>query len=608
MCGIAFSIGGSKEDAAGFVERANLLMKHRGPDGEGIFQDDFVALAHRRLAILDLSEAGAQPMHTPDRRYVIAYNGEVYNHLELRNKFLPDYPFRGHSDTETILALYALQGVQMQQHLVGMWAIAIWDSLEKTMFISRDRYGQKPLYWRFAKNGSFHFASEMKPLLETDERPHLNPTALVEYLALGNYGHLGPQTFFKDIHHFPQGNYTIIKSGETSFKPKPYWQLPQVEDRDKVPFDTKKKAQLRAAIDEAVSSQLLSDVTIGATLSGGIDSAVTVGLMAKNTGKGFPVFTAQTSGSKWDESQYVKAVESKWGADKVQIHWKELLNIKLSDSLPQYIHSQEEPFGDPSIMAHGFLMDMAKENGIKVVIGGQGSDELFFGYKNMTTALLAQGIRKGNFGWLKDNIQTYKLSKGELARIGLSAFAPGIENTLRERSRKQRRSFIDASLLSKVDETSIYLANSTDFYDVWNESVNRVHLPHLVHYDDRNGMARSLEGRMPFLDHRIAESISDIQSKDLFRNGKNKSVLRDACEDIVPQEILNRRDKIGFYTPLPAMMQNEAALIDKMIQDFLPKGIINETSLDFINLPENYLIKFRVLSVAVWVKMFKVSL
>ena len=568
MCGIAFALGGETRKALLFAERANRLLAHRGPDGEGVYQEGQLVMAHRRLAVLDLSDAGAQPMHSEDKRYVIVYNGEIYNHLKLREDFLPQHTFRGQSDTETLLFLYAELGEKMLDHLVGMWAFSIWDREKETLFVSRDRYGQKPLYYRTDTDGSLQFSSEIRPLLKEEEKPFMNETAVVEYLTLGNYGHLGNQTFFKEIFSFRQGHYAKIKIKDTTINEIEYWRLPQVKDKDKVSFDRQQQAQLEKIIEEAVSCQLLSDVKVGATLSGGLDSSIVVGAMAKARKISTPVFTAQSKDSRWDESVYVKAVEEKWTTDKVDVHWKELNHTNISDHLTHYITIQEEPFGDPSIMAHGFLMSMAKENGVKVILGGQGADELFFGYGNMTASLLAQGLRKGHWAWVNDNLQRKKLPVTEWLRILLGVISPLAEQTLRRRSRHKKRSFITERLLSKVDDQQVKLARTNNFYEVWTESVYGVHLPHLLHYDDRNSMSRSIEGRMPFLDHRIAELVSKIKPSDFMSSGESKRMLRLACADLLPDQVLKRKDKIGFYTPLHEMLKKDIVWIEQVLSSF----------------------------------------
>lgn len=616
MCGIAFALGGETTRALMFAERANCLLAHRGPDGQGIFQDKQVILSHRRLAILDLSEAGAQPMHSEDKRYVIVHNGEIYNHLQLRNEFLPHTTFQGLSDTETLLKLYAHLGEKMLQHLVGMWAFAIWDNKEESLFVCRDRYGQKPLYYRTLSDGTLLFCSEIKPLIEEGEQPLMNETAVVEYLALGNYGHLGNQTFFKEIRSFRQGHYATIKAGETPFKEQQYWCLPKVEEKDKIPFDHQQRSRLESIIQEAVSSQLLSDVKVGATLSGGLDSSIVVGAVAKIKNTPTPVFTAQSINSKWDESQYVKAVEEKWGTPKIDLHWKELNQTSIADHLVHYITVQEEPFGDPSIMAHGFLIGMAKDNGVKVVLGGQGADEVFFGYENMIASLLSSGIRKGHWSWVKENLQHKAMTATGLLRLLAGAFSPGLERLARKKSRHTKRSFIVEKLQSKVNDQIVKLARTSHFYEVWTESVYGVHLPHLLHYDDRNSMSNSIEGRMPFLDHRIAEFAAKIKSDDFFVKGESKNLLRRACADLLPSKVLNRKDKIGFYTPLQDMLKRDIIWIEEVLTSYqdINKFIVPEvwkSDVSFFKTDqqsvERSLRLWRVLSFVVWMKIFRID-
>ncbi len=616
MCGLAFALGGEKNEALKFAERANRLLAHRGPDGQGIFQQEEIVFAHRRLAILDLTHAGAQPMHSSDGRYVIVYNGEIYNHLSLRQTFLSHLTFSGHSDTETILMLYAHLGEQMLKHMVGMWAFAILDTAEGTVFVSRDRYGQKPLYYRTASDGSLRFSSEIKPLLEEGENPWMNETAVVEYLALGNYGHLGNQTFFKEVFSFKQGHYAKIKLNERTFSEQPYWSLPLVKEKDKMAFGDAEQRKLAEIIKEAVSSQLLSDVRLGTTLSGGIDSSIIAGAMTKAYSQAIPTFTAQSKKSKWDETVYVKAVEEKWGKDKLSIHWKELSQTSIVDHLDHYIQVQEEPFGDPSIIAHGFLMSMAKEEQVKVILGGQGADELFFGYENMTSALLVQGIRKGKWNWARQNFKGKPLAKSDLLRIAIGVVCPPLEKVLRKRARHKRRSFMTEHLRSKVNEESIRLAKVSDFYKTWQESVYGVHLPHLLHYDDRNSMSCSLEGRMPFLDHRIAEYVAQIKPENFFLSGESKKMLRLSCRDLLPESVLKRKDKIGFYTPLHDILRKDIVWIEDVLHSFkdIDTFIVPEVWKSDVAFYkgngeslERGLRLWRILSFVVWVRTFHVN-
>ena len=513
MCGIAGYIGNSKEAGLQFANRASRLLQHRGPDDSGIYNDEQITLLHRRLSILELSALGHQPMDSSCGRYSLVFNGEIYNHLALRKQFLPGYPFKGHSDTETIIELFRLQQEGMLKEMVGMWALLIWDRQEKRLFVSRDRYGQKPIYVR-KTNGTWLLASELKPLIAENEQPAYDSTELAEYLALGNYGHLGIHTFFKDILHFPQGSYAWMKPGDEKLDCKTYWKLPDIKAKDKIPFDKKAEKELHDRIVEGVLSQTLADVPIGITLSGGIDSSIIAGILSTYYDKEIHIFTAQSPNTKYDETKYVDAVINKFGKNNFIVHNKNLHELSIKSDLAKYINIQEEPFGDPSIMGHGFLMNMAAEANIKVILNGQGADELFFGYNNMAQAILLQQFKSMQFGKFYENLVAMKLGKNYMLRTLLKSFAPGTETKLRARSRIQRRGIISPGLLTNVDDSLIEQYKYDSIYDVWRESIYGVHLPHLVHYDDRNGMACSIEGRMPFLDHRIAEYVATIRPFD----------------------------------------------------------------------------------------------
>ena len=566
MCGIACYLGDNKEKGLKFGTRAGRLLFHRGPDDIGIYNDDQITLTHRRLSILELSELGHQPMESSCGRYIIIFNGEIYNHLDLRKKYLSSHRFRGHSDTETIIELFRLKREEMLQEMVGMWALIIWDKEAKKIFISRDRYGQKPLYVRHIDN-AWTLSSEIKALLEENKAIGYEPTALIEYLSLGNYGHLGIHSFFKGIHQFPQGSYAWLSNGQSAIVDKKYWTLPNIREEDKVPFDAKTERELHDCIVEAVLSQTLSDVPIGITLSGGIDSSIIAGILARYYDKGINIFTAQSLESKYDETKYVDDVIKMNANSNFIVHRNNLNSLSIKDHLEEYIKIQEEPFGDPSIIAHGFLMNMAASAGIKVVLNGQGADELFFGYNNMAQAILSKQMRSLQFNKFYQNLNSMKLGKKYLMRSLLESFLPDLEYNLRKKSRINRRSIIEGGLLGKVDNSLISLHKYNDIYNVWKESVYGVHIPHLVHYDDRNGMAKSLEGRMPFLDHRIAECVAKIKTNEFLKNGLRKYVLRESCKQYLPASVYNRKDKIGFYTPLINSLNNDKKWVSEKIKN-----------------------------------------
>lgn len=611
MCGIASYIGGSKEEGLRFATRASGVLQHRGPDDSGVYNDERATLLHRRLSILDLSEAGHQPMFSSCGRYVMVFNGEIYNHLDLRKKYLAGHNFRGHSDSETILELFRLKQETMLAEMVGMWAITIWDREAGKLFVSRDRYGQKPVYVR-RKAGAWMLASEVKPLLGEGEKVQCNATAIAEYLALGNYGHLGVHTFYKDILQFPQGSYAWLSSEDARINAKKYWEFPNIAERDKVPFNEATKKELHDRIVEGVLSQTLSDVPIGITLSGGIDSSIVAGILATHYKHKINIFTAQSPNSRFDETKYVDAVVKKFDKGNFIMHRKDLNELSVKDDLAMYIKIQEEPFGDPSILAHGFLMNMAANAGIKVILNGQGADELFFGYNNMARAILLQQLRHGQVGKAMENIRAMKLGKTYLARTVMGAVMPGKETDMRIKSRIQRRSIINPALLKEVDDSLIELHPYNKVYDVWQESIYGVHIPHLVHYDDRNGMACSIEGRMPFLDHRIAEFVATIKPYEFLKHGRRKYILREACQQYLPDEINKRTDKIGFFTPLIDALYRDADWVKGQMKDgrILTEATSNEllSKLSAKTLNTNEALQiWRSMSVKVWMEEFGVT-
>jgi asparagine synthase (glutamine-hydrolysing) len=607
MCGIVGIIGNAASE-----EKLHLMLpaiNHRGPDDSGIFITNRLALGHKRLAILDLSPRGHQPMTILDGRYTIIYNGEVYNHLELRAEHLKEVNFKSDSDTETILYLYDKYKERAFELMVGMWALAIWDAYKEKFILSRDRYGQKPLYYAYI-NHSLYFSSEIKPLLKFIESPAVNRLAISEYLATGNYGHIPEETFFADIKSFPAAHYGTVDMITLVMQTHCYWTIEKIKYRDRLPFDKANIEKMRHLVYQAVDSQLLSDVPVGATVSGGIDSSIIASCVAARGISDFPIFTAQFGGKgAYDETKFIRSLEKKYkGAFAVNYI---PIDIRLPDLLGKVIYEQEEPFGDPSIIYHGLLIDEAKKQNVTVILNGQGGDEVSMGYSWMYYRLFAYGLKHGDIADFIMFCKAEKLHPKQVSRLVLSAVFPGTEFRLRLKSRKQHKNWLSEMLQLATPASSF--ASSSDFYGIYKESLKTVGLPHINHYDDRSCMIRSIEGRMPFLDHRLIDFASKLKVGSFYRNGYSKWIFREAFRNILPDEILNRKDKLGFYTPIIELVKkdiewfkthlySEPCLCNKEVVDNLISGFCANPS---VSAAEKI---FRLASVKIWLTAFNVRL
>lgn len=553
MCGIAICIHPNLEFRKSFSEKGLNLLKHRGPDGQGTWDNGKnLCLVHTRLAIQDTSEAGHQPMFSASKRFVMVFNGEIYNHLELRTVFLSDTTFIGHSDSETILALFEKMGVAVFAHLVGMWALAIYDTHEEKLVLSRDRFGQKPLFY-FGKDDLFIWASEQRVLKPFISELHPNYIMISELLVGGNYGHLGSQTFIQEILHFPSSSYQLIHLQDPNpffEKNEMYWNLPKLAKGNSYP-SVSVINELKERLKSAILSQTISDRAIGVTLSGGLDSSIIVSVLLRHYPGHVHIFTAQAIGKEKDESKYVSDLLALYPKDRYTLH-----TVDLNDSLNlkgvlKTLEVQEEPFGDPSIVAHSLLMQKASDAGVPVILNGQGADELFFGYDYMIWGVLASSLRA--FSWQGLSPWFRYLGKSGISRIILAAVFPGVEAKLRERSRKKRESDLPEQWRAEANISAMFTLNAGN---VWHQGAYGISLPHLVHYDDRNAMALGIEGRSPFLDHRLWEWVANKGYKISLFGRYRKGVLREAFKEYLPKSIYKRKDKIGFTTPINQFLMN----------------------------------------------------
>jgi asparagine synthase (glutamine-hydrolysing) len=528
------------------------LLEHRGPDGEGSFAGDGIALGACRLAIIDLSNAGEQPFASEDRMLQLIHNGEVYNYRELRRELeRKGHRFRSTTDTEVVLSAYAEWGTRCVERFNGMWAFALWDGRRRRLFCSRDRFGVKPFYYRF-EGGRFVFASELKAFAADPEtRLDPNPAAVREYLDQAYLDHTD-ETFFAGIRRLPAAHsLTLDARGLRILR---YWQL---EPREPPPGDP--ADAFRELFLDAASLRLRSDVSVGTALSGGLDSsAIAVAVdhlfradppSAASVGARQRTFTVYFDVAGFDERPYAREVVARVGAEP---HWITFSADDLVDDLPTIVRAQDEPFGSTSIAAGWYVMRAARQAGLRVMLDGQGGDEVLAGYRALLGFHLADLLADRRLRQLGREVAAFRdvhRTGGLLASIA-RPFAPeGLTRRVRSRVRAAGALVHPDLRVAAAAAHADGAGFSTRLRRHQQLMVTRRGLPELLRYEDRNSMAHSVEARVPFLDYRLVELTFSLASDELIRGGRTKDVLRRALADLLPPLVSARRDKLGFVTP-----------------------------------------------------------
>ena len=544
MCGLCGIVHFGAPPETETVETMARKLDHRGPDGRGTFSAPGVAFAFRRLAIIDLSEAGAQPFASEDGRLQLMHNGEIYNYRELRRELeSAGHRFRSATDTEVILNAYAEWGEACVERFNGMWAFALWDEERQRLFCSRDRFGIKPFY--YARDGSrFVFASEPRAF-RSALRLEANPDAVHEYLEQGYLDHLD-ETFFRGIRRLQPAHSLVFD--ESGMRVWSYWRLEEREPPDDA------AEEFRELFLDSVRLELRSDVPIGTALSGGLDSSAvavsadrllrTEATNAEALGGRQRTFTAYFEQPGYDERPFAEAVVAQTGAEPT---WVTFGASELVDDLPRIVAAQGEPFGSTSICAGWYVMRAAKTGGVKVLLDGQGGDELLAGYRAHLGFRLADLLARGRLRELKAEVAGTEHSRVALATAVARPFAPeGLVRAVRARA---RGSLVHPELRG-ARSAGVDGSPFPDRLRRYQQLVlMRRGLPELLRYEDRNSMAHSLEARVPFLDHRLVELCFSLPPEELIRGGVTKSLLRRALGDLLPPQVRERRDKLGFVTP-----------------------------------------------------------
>ncbi|MFC2056722.1 asparagine synthase (glutamine-hydrolyzing) [Chloroflexota bacterium] len=587
MCGIA---GIANRDTIKPVERRSLklmtdIINHRGPDDEGYYIDGNIGLGHKRLSIIDL-KTGHQPMSNEDGTVWIVLNGEIYNYLELRQELLiKGHDFKTNSDTEVVIHLYEEYGTRCIDRLNGMFAFSIWDKNNKKLFAARDRLGIKPFYYNFDSQ-SFVFSSEIKAILKYPNIPRsVNYEGIADYFTLQMC--LGDKTMFQGIKKLLPGHYMILDVPSFTLKISQYWEIDySINDEHTEDYFSD---SLLALIEDAVKIQLRSDVAVGTHLSGGLDTSIITCLASKLYGSRIKTFTGGfKEGKEFDETDYAKIVARFANTEYSEVF---CTASDFAETLPSLIYFLDEPVAGPGVFPQYCVSKLASKN-VKAVLGGQGGDEVFGGYTRYFIAYLEQCLKGAIFQTQEGGKYVATLDALIPNLPTLQNYVPMLqyfwEDGLFESMDKRYFRLIDRSngengLLSKDFRDEINSRYST--FDIFQQDFNmpgptsyinkmarfdiKNQLPALLQVEDRTSMAVSLESRVPLLDHRIAELAASMPPSIKFLGGDNKHILRKAVSNIIPNEILQRKDKMGFPVPLNGWLENE-------LKDFVQSILLSD--------------------------------
>lgn len=573
MCGITgvFNFGG-RHDAVdeGVLLRMRDVMAHRGPDSADLWisPDRRAALAFRRLAIVDLSPAGNQPMPNEDGSVMLTFNGEIYNHARIRPELeAKGHVYRGRSDTETIVHGYEEWGIDVVSRLEGMFAIALWDSRRERFFLVRDRIGIKPLYYT-VKDGVLIYGSEIKAILQHPwVQRDIDPEALYHYLTFITTP--APLTLFKDIRKLPPG--CILEwDARGNVHERQYWD-PVVPRPDRPMSEGEAIEQIRVLLKAAVEKRMMSDVPFGVFLSGGIDSSTNVALMSQLMDRPVDTFTvAFKQDEKYNELEYARQIAREFGTNHHEVFIDEQ---DLIDFIPRLVFHQDEPIADPVCVPLYYLSKLARDSGTVVVQVGEGSDELFIGYESWRQYI---NLYRKQWRW-------FGAMPGPLRHVAYRSAVPLLEMAGRTRVTDffrraavgedlfwggaigyfelDKRPLVTPEYYRAIGKPSswqwvrhhlntIEAAKGADFVEKMTYLDLKIRLPELLLMRvDKISMATSVEARVPFLDHKLVEMAMNIPTELKIKNGVNKYILKKAVEGIIPENIIYRK-KQGFGAPI----------------------------------------------------------
>lgn len=572
MCGIAgvYNFRSSQEVEKALVQRMTDVIAHRGPDADGVYVNGAIGLGHRRLSIIDLSEAGRQPMFSADKQLSIVFNGEIYNYLDYRDDLLKrGHQFHSKTDTEVIIYLYREYGEKCVEYLRGMFAFALWDEQQQRLFLARDRLGQKPLYY-YCDGERLIFGSELKSLIQDPEIPQdIDYEALYDYLV---YLYIpAPKTIYKNIYKLPPAHY-LICSPQGLQGPFEYWDISFANVQEEQ-SETSICESLLTQLQEAVNMRLMSDVPLGAFLSGGVDSSAIVALMARAVNT--PVITTSIgfTEKQFDETRYARMVSQQYHTD----HFERTVNADALSILDQIVWHFDEPFADSSAVPTYYVSKLSREK-VTVALSGDAGDENFAGYSKYPVDVLEHTVR----AWIPEGVRKtlvaavaklypqwdwmpwYLRGKFFLTNVSLSP---------------EQSAFRTVTSLTRTQQDALF---SSDFKQVvqgydpmhivkhfyqradTNDSLSKLQYVDMKMYMpgdilvkvDRMSMANSLEVRSPLIDHVLMEFVATIPSRLKLKGHERKYIFKKTLKAHLPEDVLYRK-KQGFIVPLDRWFRNE---------------------------------------------------
>ena len=570
MCGIAGIIQSNpSEYNKEHLKKMTDALAHRGPDGEGLWQNEpgNVLLGHRRLSIIDLSNAGNQPMHYLNR-YSIIHNGEIYNYIELKEELQKKgYSFHSQTDTEVIIAAYDCWQDECVDFFDGMFAFAIWDEKEKALFAARDRFGEKPFFYHFDRN-KLLFASEMKALWAAGVERTPNQKMLFNFITIGytdNPAQPG-ETFFENISKLPAASVLKYDTKKNELVLEKYWDIDSGKQNKKI-TDSEALEQFNHLFTKSVKRRLRSDVAIGTSLSGGLDSSSVVSVinelqttLRQAQDYKSQTFTAVFPGYEKDESVFSKQIVDKFNLQQFTVN---ISPDEMMSDWEKLCYHQEEPFGSASIYAQYKVYELAKQHNVKVLLDGQGADETLAGYHKYYKWYWQELFRNRKLFRSKELKAAKEMNVQE--KFGfkniIAAYFPGFATVTLE-----NQYLLKAIRHEDLTKDFVKLQSKEAYYTTPDHfTLNGVlhfntcthGLEELLRYADRNSMAHGREVRLPFLSHELVEFIFSLPANFKIRNGWTKWILRESMVKGLPAEITWRRDKVGFEPPQKSWMENK---------------------------------------------------